>query len=189
MIRIPKISPLLSAAALATVALITPLAAHAQDQPSYSRPAGGNDQSITGRIQSIDGAYHLTVLDQNGSVDSVQLHQGTIINPTGLTLASGMSVTISGYGAGSSFNANEIDTPYSYDGPLYYGPGYGYGADFGFFFDDRERFRDHDGFRGHDGGFHGHDGGFHGGGGGFHGGGGGFHGGGGGMHGGGGGHH
>ncbi|MDB5092333.1 MAG: hypothetical protein JWO85_434 [Candidatus Eremiobacteraeota bacterium] len=155
MVPFPKISPLLSASALAIVALISPLTAHAQDLPTYAPPgAGSNDPFVTGRIQSIDGKFHLTVLDQRGVVDSVQLHQGTIINPSGLSLAPGMSVTITGFGAGSSFNANEIDTPYSYDGPVY-PPGYGY--DFGFF-DDRTFY----------GGFHG--GGFHGGG--FHGGGG-----------------
>jgi hypothetical protein len=178
MIPFPKLFPLLSAAALATVALISPLTANAQDQPSYARPAPGSDNSIKGRIQSIDGAYHLTVLDDRGTTDSVQLHQGTIINPTGLTLATGMSVTITGYNAGSTFDANEIDTPYAYDGPLYYG---GY-PDYGFGFGDRPFYG---GFRYggafHAGGFHG--GGFHAGfrGGGFHGGGfhgGGFHGGG-----------
>lgn len=165
MIPFPKLFPLLSAAALASVALISPLTANAQDQPSYARPPAGTDNSIKGRIQSIDGAYHLTVLDDRGFFDSVQLHQGTIINPTGLSLASGMSVTITGYNAGSTFDANEIDTPYAYDGPVYYGgyPGYNYG----FYFGDRF----HGGYR-YRGGFYG--GGFHGGGfhGGFHGGGG-----------------
>jgi hypothetical protein len=72
-----------------------------------------------------------------------------------------MSVTITGYNAGSTFDANEIDTPYAYDGPVYYGgyPDYNYG----FFFGDRF----HGGYR-HGAGFYG--GGFHGGG--FHGGGG-----------------
>lgn len=41
-----------------------------------------------------------------------------------------MSVTIIGYNAGSVFQANEIDTPYSYPGPpvvpVYYGPGWWY---------------------------------------------------------------
>jgi hypothetical protein len=167
MIPFPKLFPLLSAAALASVVLVSPLTANAQNQPSYGQPgAGSNDQTISGRIQSIDGAYHLTVLDDHGSYDSVQLHQGTVINPTGLTLATGMSVTITGYNAGSSFDANEIDTPYAYDGPLYYGgyPDYGFGFGFG----DRPF---HGGFR-YGGGFHGggfHSGGFHGGG--FHGGG------------------
>lgn len=167
MILFPKISPLPFAAALTMAALFSPLAAHAQDLPAYARPVGSNEQSVTGHIQSIDGKFHLNVLDQRGVVDSVQLHQGTIINPTGLSLATGMSVTISGYDAGASFNANEIDTPYTYDGPVdYYDPAFGYGFGFGFHDGDR--------FRGHDGGFHG--GGMHGGGGGgMHGGGGGGH--------------
>ncbi len=170
MIRFPNISPLLLAPAVVIVALISPLTANAQDLPSYARPGvSSNDQSIIGRIQSIDGKFHLNVLDQRGVVDSVQLHQGTVINPTGLSLSPGMSVTITGYDAGSSFRANEIDTPYTYDGPAYYGyPGYGY--DYGFFFDDRPFYGHDRGFYGHDRGFRGHGGGFHGGG--FHGGGG-----------------
>ena len=106
MIPFPKISPLLSASALAVAALMSPLTAHAQDLATNAPPgAGSNDQSVVGRIQSIDGKYHLTVLDQRGIVDSVDLHQGTVINPTGLSLATGMSVTVLGYDAGSSFNA------------------------------------------------------------------------------------
>ncbi|MDB5092332.1 MAG: hypothetical protein JWO85_433 [Candidatus Eremiobacteraeota bacterium] len=137
-----NVSPLLLAAALAITGLVSPLAARAQDLPSYARPpAGSYDQTIRGRIQSIDGTFRLTVLDERGFVDAVQLHQGTVINPTGLTLAPGMSVTITGYNAGSSFDANEIDAPYTYTGsyplPAYYGPGwwypgfgYGYGPAF-----------------------------------------------------------
>jgi hypothetical protein len=137
-----NVSPQLLAAALAIIGLVSPLAAHAQDLPSYARPGiRSDDETIRGRIQSIDGTFHITVLDERGFVDSVQLHQNTIINPTGLTLAPGMSVTISGYNAGSSFDANEIDAPYTYGGsyppPAYYGPGwwypgfgYGYGPAF-----------------------------------------------------------
>lgn len=96
---------------------------------------------IQGTIQSINGAFDISVADSQGYLDDVQLHQGTIINPTGLTLAPGMSVTIDGYSNGSQFDANEIDTPYHYSGPapvpVYYGPGvwypgfnYGYGPSF-----------------------------------------------------------
>jgi hypothetical protein len=107
-------------------------------QPSYATA----EQKIHGRIASVDSQFHITVHDDNGYDDSVQLHHGTIINPTGLTLTAGMSVTIIGYNAGSTFDANEIDTPYTYAGPFpapyYYGPGwwypgfpYGYGPAFG----------------------------------------------------------
>jgi hypothetical protein len=57
----------------------------------------------------------------------VLLHQGTIINPSGLTLQSGMSVTVYGRAEGRVFAANEIDTPYRYTPPIDYypyGPGY-----------------------------------------------------------------
>ncbi|HEY1730042.1 MAG TPA: hypothetical protein VGG22_16860 [Candidatus Baltobacteraceae bacterium] len=121
-------------------AALAPIAAVAQ-APSYTRPTSPNsDDVINGHIASIDGKYTITVRDDRGFIDDVHLHQGTIINPIGLTLAQGMQVTIFGYNAGSWFEANEIDTPYHYvSRPLrvYYGPGwwypgfpYGYGPSF-----------------------------------------------------------
>lgn len=112
----------------------------AQTLPPYAQPKA--DQTIRGRISAIKGAFNISVDDDKGYVDNVELHRGTIINPTGLTLAVGMSVTILGYSAGAVFEANEIDTPYLYAGPpptaVYYGPGwwypgyvYGYGPSFG----------------------------------------------------------
>ncbi|MGA2392367.1 MAG: hypothetical protein ABSH03_03325 [Candidatus Lustribacter sp.] len=121
-----------------------PLAAGAQTPapkiPAYARAA--SDVTIRGRIVTA-APFHLTVHDDKGTIDDVTLHRGTIINPTGLTLATGMRVKIIGYAAGTTFAANEIDTPYTYSGPLpapfYYGPGwwypgfgYGYGPAFGF---------------------------------------------------------
>jgi hypothetical protein len=131
-----------TAIALALSATCAPLAAFAQDVPSYAQPSYASaDETIHGRIHSVEGAFNISVDDDRGFIDSVQLHQGTIINPTGLTLSPGMSVTILGANAGSAFSANEIDTPYTYAGPLpepaYYGPGYwcpgfayGYGPSF-----------------------------------------------------------
>jgi hypothetical protein len=143
MIGLFKALPRILVAALALAGLvIAPMTAPAQDLPSYARPAPYNqDQAVRGRIDSIDGTFHITVRDERGYLNSVELHQGTIINPTGLTLAPGMSVTILGYGQGNTFFANEIDTPYTYAGPVpapvYYGPGwwypgfgYGYGPAF-----------------------------------------------------------
>jgi len=129
--------------AVATAALITPAIASAQNVPSY---AAGGDQQIRGTISNINGTWNIDVADANGYTDSVELHQGTIINPTGLTLEPGMSVTIDGYPDGSNFDATEIDTPYQYDGPqpvaVYYGqgawyPGYaeGWGPSFSLVFD------------------------------------------------------
>jgi hypothetical protein len=64
----------------------------------------------------------MEIADVNGYTDRIQLHQGTIINPTGIRLAPGMSVTILGHNSGHLFLANEIDTPYQSQGPYAYGP-------------------------------------------------------------------
>jgi hypothetical protein len=110
-------------AAVAAAALITPAIASAQDA-SY---ADGANQQIQGTVAAINGTWNISVHDANGYTDSVQLEQGTIINPTGLTLEPGMNVTIDGYADGPNFDALEIDTPYQYQGPapvaVYYGPG------------------------------------------------------------------
>jgi hypothetical protein len=84
-------------AAIAALAFIAPTVALAQDAPSYAQPAGqpvAEDGQIQGRISSFDGGYNLIVQDDRGYTDNVQLHDGTIINPTGLTLAPGMVVSI-----------------------------------------------------------------------------------------------
>jgi hypothetical protein len=136
MIRIPIAAFLAAALAAGGVALPGP--ALAQDLPSYAQPApASQDETITGRIEAVVDAFHFTVRDDRGFVDNVQLHQGTIINPRGLTLEGGMSVTIIGRNAGAYFDAVEIDTPYSYSGevpsPAYYGAGWWYpGYDYGF---------------------------------------------------------
>jgi hypothetical protein len=128
-------------AAFAALTLAAPIAAQAQDAPSYARggQVADGEENLHGRIASFDGAYTLTVRDERGYIDNVQLHQGTIINPTGLTLAPGMVVSILGYNAGPYLAANEIDTPYTYyDGvPWYSGHPwnyYGPGISLGFFF-------------------------------------------------------
>lgn len=105
--------------------------------PSYARPSYASDEeTVRGRIVSFNGAYDLQLRDDRGYVDNVRLHQGTVINPTGISLAAGMSVTIYGYNRGSVFAANEIDTPYhergylAYPVPVYpypYGPTFGFG--------------------------------------------------------------
>jgi len=103
-------------AAWAAIALLVPAAAGAQAMPSYAQPPptyASGEENIHGRIATFDGRYALTVRDERGFIDSVQLHQGTIINPTGLTLEPGMVVSVLGYNAGSYLAANEIDTPYT----------------------------------------------------------------------------
>lgn len=128
----------------AAIFIAAPLAASAQvidgPPPSYSnaQPDSG-EGNIHGRILNFDGAYSLQVRDEQGYVDNVQLHQGTIINPTGLTLAPGMVVSILGYNAGPFFAANEVDTPYTFyaGAPYYQGHPwnyYGPAVSLGFFF-------------------------------------------------------
>ncbi len=68
-------------------------------------------QMVSGVIRSIDGKYGLTVRDNRGSLDSVTLHKGTIINPTGAELRQGLPVTIIGRAGGSSFDADTINAP------------------------------------------------------------------------------
>ena len=145
------IIPRLLGAAIAAAALIAPGFASAQDYPSYSSDANSDaNQQIQGTIASVNDTWNITVHDASGYADSVELHQGTIINPTGLTLEPGMSVTIDGYADGPNFDAMEIDTPYQYQGPapvaVYYGPGAwypgyatGWGPSFSLFFDFNSR--------------------------------------------------
>jgi hypothetical protein len=134
------LKPLL--AALAALTFAVPIAAQAQDAPSYAQgqPSyASGELNVHGRIVNFDGAYALQVRDEQGYIDNVQLHQGTIINPTGLTLQPGMVVSILGYNAGSYFAANEVDTPYTYYGgaPWYGGHPWNYwgpSISLGFFF-------------------------------------------------------
>jgi hypothetical protein len=77
--------------------------------PSYALPS--DTETIKGRIMSVHH-YDVAVRDGRGFVDNVEMHQGTIINPTGLTLAPGMEVSVVGYNRGQTLAATEIDTPY-----------------------------------------------------------------------------
>jgi hypothetical protein len=174
-------------AAVAALTLAAPIAAQAQEVPSYAAVQNDQqaDQQIQGRVTGFDGSYNLSVADNNGYTDNVQLHDGTIINPTGLELAPGMVVSVLGYSDGSVFDANEIDTPYSIDNAVpyyaghpwnFYGPTIGLSFFFGNtgwwqhpvgfrpgFGNDRGivfRGNDGGGFRGNNGGgFHGNTGG------------------------------
>ena len=118
--------------------LLAPLAAVAQDVPSYADAQQGVER-IQGRIASFDGQYDLRVRDERGFIDRVHIHPGTIINPTGITLAPGMVVSVIGENDGDYFSGDEIDTPYTiYGGVPYYQNHpwgyYGSGFALGFFF-------------------------------------------------------
>jgi hypothetical protein len=126
---------LVAAAAAGMLSLLSALPAAAQNVPSYAAP--GADETIQGTVAAVNGPYNISVRDVRGYIDNVTLHQGTIINPTGLELAPGESVSIVGNAQGSTFAANEIDTPYQSLAavPAYigypYGPTYGIGLRFG----------------------------------------------------------
>jgi hypothetical protein len=112
-----------TAAAVAALALAAgPAAAQSGDLPSYAT----GEERISGRIASVDDKYHLQIRDDRGYIDNVTLRDGTIINPTGLRLAAGQSVTVLGHNGGKSFLANEIDTPYAKTGFAYAYPAYAY---------------------------------------------------------------
>jgi hypothetical protein len=132
----------------AVLILLASGAANAQvpqyDIPTYAHPpeavAGSDDLQIRGRIVNFDGEFGVTVRDERGFLDSVRMHPGTIINPTGIRLEPGMIVSIIGYNAGPYLDANELDTPYTYYGGIpyygghpwnYYGPGIALGFFFG----------------------------------------------------------
>ena len=150
--KVMKISPRLAlsvpflALMLSLLCPHTVLAQQSQPLPSYAKPGYSNaEQTIKGRVTIVNGTY-MEIADTNGYVDRVQLHQGTIINPTGIRLEPGMTVTILGHTSGNMFLANQIDTPYHYDsayapypyGPYpyypypYYGPPVYFGLGFGF---------------------------------------------------------
>jgi hypothetical protein len=75
-------------------------------QGQYGDRRGGmRGNELTGVVASF-GGYNLQL--RNGT--AVSLHQGTVINPTGTTLAPGMRIAIRGSrNSAGGFNADEID--------------------------------------------------------------------------------
>jgi hypothetical protein len=124
-----------AAAVLLTLASAPSVALAQNQMPSYAVRSG---ETIKGTISNFNGQYTMYVRDDRGYVDNVSLHQGTIINPTGIRLSPGFRVTVIGHTSGSTFVADEIDTPYrnyGYAYPYYYpyypypyvGVGFGWG--------------------------------------------------------------
>lgn len=141
MVGFRKIVACAVAAGMAGVFAGAPLGASADAPPSYAAPAPANSlETIKGTIEDFDGKYHLHLNDVRGFVDDVTLHDGTVINPLGLTLEPGMRVSIEGRAEGRTFAADVVDTPeYGYAPsagwaepapwypPYYYGYGPGWG--------------------------------------------------------------
>jgi hypothetical protein len=119
-------------AALLSIAL--PAAAGAQTPPSYGTvpsygtpsqtPGYAYHEKIQGTLIGFDGQYIVYMRDGRGYDDHITLHQGTIINPTGIRLVEGMQVTMYGQANGPTFDAYRVDV----SPPRYYGypPAYGY---------------------------------------------------------------
>jgi hypothetical protein len=97
---------------LAALVLVTAAPVNALAAANYAAQPGPH---IQGTIASITGKYSIEVRTPSGMLDNVSLHQGTIINPTGITLEPGFRVRIYGYPDNGAFVANEIDTPYHYN--------------------------------------------------------------------------
>ena len=114
-----------------SAAVTTALAAAAG--PSFAAASGPTHTQVKGTIASISSKFDFEVQQKNGGYVPVHMHQGTIINPTGLTLQSGMQVTVLGISRGNAIAANEVNTPYHYTQQQYApAPLYPYGAYNGF---------------------------------------------------------
>jgi hypothetical protein len=118
------------AAFAGTIGLVSSFPADAQTLPTYANGTG--DETINGTVSAVNGQYNISVSDARGFSDNVTLHQGTIINPRGLTLAPGERVSIMGHAQGTTFMANEIDTPYQSLAAVPFYPAYGYGYGYGY---------------------------------------------------------
>jgi hypothetical protein len=87
--------------------------AGAQGYPQRYGPGDGYDRTFAGRYHvqgfvTSFGGYNLT-LRIHGGAQPVNLHQGTVLRPLGLTLAPGMLVRCDGYFNGSGlFIAEQI---------------------------------------------------------------------------------
>ena len=94
--------------------------------PSYAQPPAptyAHQGGIKGVVTGFDGQWIVYMHDDKGYTDHITLHQGTMINPTGIRLIEGMRVTVYGSADGPTYQADRIDvasSPYS--------PYYGYGG-------------------------------------------------------------
>jgi hypothetical protein len=114
----PGTSRVFYATLFATAIVALPVAGFAEsaraspDTPTYAVPANADaSETVSGHITWFDGRFDLQIRDDRGFVDNVQLRQGTVIDPTGLTLRTGMPVEIRGRNRGFVLIAEQIDSP------------------------------------------------------------------------------
>lgn len=95
------------AASLGAIALFASLAIAPASAQSYGY--GGHHQDVDGVVTYFN-RFDLRLHVGPGQDVAVRLHQGTVINPTGITLRPGMRVDIHGYaGRYGKIEANRID--------------------------------------------------------------------------------
>jgi hypothetical protein len=106
------------AAAVASAVAVCGLAGAvtAQTAPSFAQTAPSFGQALGN--ETLEGVlvrfvprtpYELGLRDDRGSLDTVRLHDKTLIFPIGLKLRLGMRIRVLGFNGGSAFTANEID--------------------------------------------------------------------------------
>jgi hypothetical protein len=106
------------ALALGVLAFAAPLVAQAQpivvEQPVVVAPQPGAPFVGTHELRGTVTYFNAFTMDVRaaGEVIPVHLHQGTIINPTGLTLHQGMYIRVFGFWANGNFQADRIGLIY-----------------------------------------------------------------------------
>jgi hypothetical protein len=106
------------ALALGVLAFAAPLVAQAQpivvEQPVVVAPQPGAPFVGTHELRGTVTYFNAFTMDVRaaGEVIPVHLHQGTIINPTGLTLHEGMYIRVFGFWANGNFQADRIGLIY-----------------------------------------------------------------------------
>jgi hypothetical protein len=105
------------ALALGVLAFAAPVVAQAQpivvEQPVIAAQPGGpfvGNHEVRGTVTYFN-AFTMDVRAA-GEVVPIHLHQGTIINPTGLTLHQGMYIRVFGFWANGNFQADRIGLIY-----------------------------------------------------------------------------
>jgi hypothetical protein len=96
-------------AAMSALALFAPRAVSAMP-PAPSEPAGARTH-VVGTITDFHGKYGIVVRDVHGALVTVQLHQGTVIQPVGLRLERGMVIALTGTASAGAFAADRVDVP------------------------------------------------------------------------------
>jgi hypothetical protein len=105
-IAVPALAASLIGGAGAIGATAAPAAAQ-YVPPGYYYYNGPRQAQVVGIITSFY-QFNMTLHARSGAFVPVQLHQGTVLVPLGLTLRPGMPVIVHGYWRNGAFYANRI---------------------------------------------------------------------------------